>query len=335
VLLAVGVAWWASDRREGNRPADEPSKKIANHDSPPTPRAPTPRDPSPVPHHVEKPALAAATNSRPATPLEAAAFRVWQSHQQAAAWRQDAEVERAIAAVRYGDPFEEAQTVAAARPLLARRAYTERLLLESALYFDGSRRDAALRLLAIIGTTRTVRELLPLVKNSRSNRAVVATLLRLAPPENLALLARRERNPLARRAMLAALLTADDERSVGAYLTCVAHRTTRGDALQVAASTETLPTATLISWLASSDAQRSAAAATALAVARDPAAIEAVVALAQSQHAPASALVAIVGSEQPAAQSFVSAARHTPLVAAINEAQYNWRMLSAAAAPDL
>lgn len=321
VLLAVGAAWWAARGDNDVRSVERIPNDIAK-------RKPQswPQTPSPVPG-VDESVLAAMPNSRPATALETAVFRAWQAERRAASWKQDAAVERSIAAIRDVQPLDDARLAAVARPLLARRAYSERRLLESVLYFDGSRREAALKLLAVVGTTRTVRELLPLVENAREKTAVVATLLRLAPPENLALLARREQNPQARRAMLAALLSAGDERSVGAFLVCASHGATRGAAVELVASTDALPTATLIAWLKSADAQRSAAAAAVLANARDRAAIESLIALARSPNAPPPALVALVGSRQPAAQSFIAAARHSSLVAAVNEAQYQWRVI--------
>jgi hypothetical protein len=81
--------------------------------------------------------------------------------------------------------------------------------------------------------------------------------------------------------------------------------------------------------LRSSNAQQSAAAATVLAYANDPDAIEAVVAIAGKPGAPASAFVALVGSNQIAARVFVDAAQHSGLVSAVNEAQYQWRVLAA------
>jgi hypothetical protein len=274
-------------------------------------------------------------NSRPATLLETAAFKAHQSRQHEVAWRQDALVEQAIAVIRYTPDLSAEQVATAARPLLARRTYSERRLLESVAYFDGSRRDSALRLLSHVGSPRSLAGLLPLVEHPRCGQLAAATLLHIVPPENIALLASRERNPQAQRSMLAALLRTGDRRTVGVFLTCVAHRSTRSAALQVAAQTDALPITSLIDWLNSSDAARSAAAATALAHATDPAAIEAMIALARSGRTPQAAMIALVGSEQPAAQSFVAAAQRSPLVAIVNEAQFRWRSLTSADAPAL
>jgi hypothetical protein len=324
VLLAVGIVWWTSRGGNDLPLIEERGNEIARDETRP---APVER---PIPRRPDAAVLASLTNSRPPTELETAMFRVWESRQRKAAWQQDDAVEKAIAAIRNREAIDEAQIAAAARPLLSRRAYSERRLLESALYFDGSRRDAALRLLAFVGTNHSVRGLLPLVENERVKSAAVATLLRIVPAERLAARAQRERNLHVQRTMLSALVIAGDERSIGTFLDCTAHRTTRAAALQVVAAAERLPTAAFLGWLRSSHATRSAASAAALAHAHDPAAIEAVVALAQSRNAPPSALVALVGSEQPAARTFVAAAQQSPLVAAINEAQYQWRVLASA-----
>jgi hypothetical protein len=326
LALSVVVAWWSWTE---DRPGDiqHPPHKIVEH-------AP-PRQPVPVPHETRKPAVAVLKHSRPATLLETAAFKAHQSRQHEVAWQQDTLVEQAIAAIRYTPDLSAQQIATAARPLLARRAYNERRLLESATYFDGSRRDAALRLLAHVATPRSLSALLPLVEHPHCGRLAASTLLHVVPPESLAILARRERNPQGQQAMLAALLKTGDRRTVGLFLTCVAHRQTRAAALQVAAHTDSLPIVPLVDWLNSSDPTRSSAAATALAHATDPAAVSAMIALARSGRSPQAAMIALVGSEQPAAQSFVAAAQKSPLVAAVNEAQFRWRSLTSADVPNL
>jgi hypothetical protein len=322
LLLAVGIVWWSS-RGKDDLPVTRERSKIAKNETAPT----SIEWPKPLPS--DKAAFVSLANSRPATILEIAAFRAWEAERRADIWEQDAVVESAIAAVREDMLNDDRLVAVAAKPLFARRAFCERKLLENVLYFDGSRRVAALKLLGHVGTQRVIGELSVLVNEAREKQLVSATLLQITPPEKLAMLARRERNPAIRSAMLSAMLIDGDERSVGAFLRSTTHGLTRPTALQLVAGAETLPTATLIGWLRSSNAQQSAAAATVLAYANDPDAIEAVVAIAGKPGAPASAFVALVGSNQIAARVFVDAAQHSGLVSAVNEAQYQWRVLAA------
>lgn len=348
VLIAVGAVWWSTRDRQGQRLPDnrpdvarpEDDRSPGRDDAAPTyakndePR-PTPRHGAPEVRRVEKPVVATATIGRAATPLEEVLFKAWQARRRTVAWQQDAAVEAAIEAIRYDATGDEAsahaKVAAAARPLFARRAYCERRLIENARYFDGSRRAAALALLGEVGTARAAGELLPLLDVERDRSAAVATLLKLAAPEKIALAARRQRDPAARRRWLLALAVAGDVRSVGALLTCVADDATRQAALDVVAEIRPLPTAAMLAWLDSPDAARRAAAAAVLAVATDPAAIEQVVSLARRGELPPAAWVALVGSQQPAAREFVAEARQTQFIAAIHEAQYQWRALRQAA----
>jgi hypothetical protein len=197
----------------------------------------------------------------------------------------------------------------------------ERQLWTSVRPGDGKRRLAAARLLAHIGSPRSLPVLVELAADPLTHEAALGGLGRLADDRDLARLAAVEPDERLRRQLLGVLLARGTSESVGLYLELVQHRNTRSDALAVLAQMEHPPADALLSYLESPQGAWRLAAAQALSRIADPAVFER---LCQSLGGIGrqEALVALLLSPSPRAAECLNHARHNVyLVAAVQAAE--------------
>ena len=251
---------------------------------------------------------------------ERAVVTAWrQSERRRTDFVRDERVEAAIDRLRYEPDVSLAQ---AARPLMgAKRAYYERRLIENARYFDGPRRRAALELLAVVGTPRSVQDLIDLVRRDADREIAAAALVRVAAPGVLGRWLQSEPDATARRGVLAALLGRQDGNAVRAFLGYVLVPALSDDALAAVDQCRHLPLDALFAELRSSSKAHALAAARVLGKADDPRVVSRLARMVQVEPNSA-AMAALLCSDAPQAAQWVAKARKTwPLVTAVQEAQ--------------
>lgn len=150
----------------------------------------------------------------------------------------------------------------------------ERLLWKAVRHGDGKRRLGAARLLARVGTPRSLPVLMELVGNPAMREAAVLGLARLVGPQDLARLAAVEPEARLRRHLLDRLLAQRTQEAIGLYLILVHEPRMRSDALAAVAAMDDPPADLLLAYLDSPQGSLRLAAAQAVSRLSDPAVAE-------------------------------------------------------------
>lgn len=224
------------------------------------------------------------------------------------------------------DPSSDPRTAAA--PLIPRRASAEPRLATMAQQARGEEQLAAIRLLGIVGTHRSIPILLELKQHATAHEAAVRSLAALADSELLGRLAAAEQNPLLRRELLASLLTRGDVPSVAVFLCFVEDGSWDPLALAVAAERSTLPLEELLGFLRGPQPSRRMAAARVLGRIDDPRIPQRLIQMVLENVYRQESLVALLSSPRREASEFLAGARRDPLlVASVQAAHYQFANL--------
>lgn len=271
VLLLAGILAWrgpgtmpeakvsrTNDSRPQPRPAPDPSPPVAHLE---TPRSQPPAEgavASRDPNLYERVILMAATkhNARPAAGDRGDLEKLAEKLMDTLAKDAQADVEERLVALQ-GD--------------LPR---CERLLWKSVRQGSDERRLGAARLLARIGTPRSLPILAELANVPAAHEAAVQGLARLARDRELARLAAVEPDVRLRRQLLEMLLARQSPDAVGLFLGFVNEPRSRSDALAVLAEVKNPPADALLAYLQSPQHTLRLAAALALSRVSDPAVVE-------------------------------------------------------------
>jgi HEAT repeat protein len=151
---------------------------------------------------------------------------------------------------------------------------SEQMLWDAVRQAEGKRRLGAARLLARIGTHRSLGVLIELAGDSLTHEAAVLGLARLAAAPEVARLAASEPDPRLRQHLLAGLLARRTSESTGYYLGLVQQPRTRSDALAAVVAMDDPPAEMLLDYLDSPQSSLRLAAAQALSRLADPAVAE-------------------------------------------------------------
>ncbi|MEX0677839.1 MAG: HEAT repeat domain-containing protein [Pirellulales bacterium] len=272
VLLVAGILAWpglgtlsepkvsrTNDSRPQPRPAPYPSPPAAH---PETPRSQPPADgavASRDPNLYER-VILLKTAPKPARDYAAAK-----------AANRDALVDELIDALA-ADAHADVDDRLARLPGDLSRC--ERLLWKMVRAGSAERRLGAARLLARIGTPRSLPLLTELASDPATHEAAVVGLGRLAGDANLARLAAVEPDVRLRRQLLETLLARQSPEAVGLFLGFVNEPRSRSDALAVLAEVKNPPADALLAYLESPQHTLRLSAALALSRVSDPAVVE-------------------------------------------------------------
>jgi hypothetical protein len=324
VVLAAYVGW-----RLHSRP-DQPDRRIAPVEAP---RAPSDNNaivtelvPATDGDHAVAVKL---TGSRPATAYEQLLVRVAERRRPA---RQpprskpadpvDAVIEGVLA-----DP--DVDVSASAASLAADREQNESRLLHRLASAGVKEQLAIVRLLAHIGSSRSVPALLMLTQSPETHAAAIHTLATLADETTLAALARTEREPSLQQQLIGQLLSRSSPDAVALFLDLFASAQTRNAALAVLDDQPSPPVDLLFAALNNGDTAQRLSAAVVLGRIDGPRVTERLVAQVLRHVNRQEAFVALLASSGAEAQQFVSAARRDQyLIAAVYSAQLELRRLS-------
>lgn len=212
-------------------------------------------------------------------------------------------------------------------PLLARRTIDERRLLQSIPNASGERQIAELRILAAIGSSRSVPLLAQLSRSEPTRSAAVDGLKRLADSVALAKLASVEPDQQTRRELLTILLDRGDTASAAAFLDTVGDPRTTASAVAAFENSRQPPVDSLVSLLSAGDTEQKAAAAGLLGRTRHPEVIARLVALAKQDSTRQPALMALLASDDPQARRFLAELwAHPQMRSAVQLAQLQWQV---------
>jgi hypothetical protein len=153
-------------------------------------------------------------------------------------------------------------------------ARLERQLWKVARQGQEAERVGAARLLARVGTSRSVPVLMELAGEPATHEPAVLGLARLGGDRDLAELAAIEPDAALRRQLLALLLARGTSEAVARYLNFISVPGSRAEALDVLAGTERPPADVLLAYLESPQGSTRTAAALALSRISDPAVVE-------------------------------------------------------------
>lgn len=211
------------------------------------------------------------------------------------------------------------------RPRLEQRVWQ---LIEQG---DTTQRLGAVRLLAELGTQRSVPLLERLTGEPELHEAALLVLAPLVNDRQLAWLADREPETKLRSVLLGQLLERRTPESAGWFLRFVDQPRTRAVALDIVASLENPPIDLLFSFLESSQTAQRLAAAQALAHCRDPLIAERLCTTAIKGVARHEALIALLLHSSPqAAHCLEEARRDLYLVASVQAAEQQLHSLTPA-----
>jgi hypothetical protein len=258
------------------------------------------------------------SHARPSVP-ETAASPIATAHpsvkrRPTAKARTEKDAASAAVARLVSDPKLDVTKVAAELP--SALAANESRLLAILANAPVAEQTAAVRLLAEIGTPRSVPDLLRASTDSNLHVAAINALLRLADSATLDQLASAETSRDLQRSLLAALLERGDLESFRFYSAYLQSEATAETALAAAEQTPNPPTEILFASLRSPSELERLAAARVLGRIDGPATTERLVAMLEEGTSRQEACVALLSSRGQEAVNFVNSARTNPALAA-------------------
>ena len=189
----------------------------------------------------------------------------------------------------------------------------------------GEEQLAAIHLLGIVGTHRSIPLLLELSQQAAAHEAAVRSLAALADPISIGRLAAAEQDPLLRKQLLATLLTRGDEQSVAVFLSFVEQDSSDAAALAAAHEASPVPLGSLFGFLQGPQSSRRMAAARVLGRIDDPRIPQRLIPMVLENVFRQESLIALLSSPRREAAEFLQLARRDPLlVASLQAAHYQF-----------
>jgi hypothetical protein len=325
IAVAAYVGWWLQSR------PDQPDRRIAPVESP---RAPSNNNTVVTelvpPVDGGEAAEVNLTGSRPATAYEQLLIRMAERRRQpkrspppaASADPLDAVIEGLLADAS-------ADVSAAAASLSADRESNETRLLGRLTSAGVEEQRVIARLLALLGSPRSVPALLTLAQTPETHAAAIRALTLLADENTLAALARAEREPSLQTQLIGQLLSRNSREAVALYLDLFAAPQLRGAALVALDDHTSPPIELLFAALNNGDSSQRLSAAVLLGRIDGPQVTERLVAQVFRHINRQEAFVALLASSGQEARQFIDAAhRDQTLFAAVNSAQLQLQRLS-------
>jgi HEAT repeat protein len=221
------------------------------------------------------------------------------------------------------DPATDPVTVAA--PLMMERPSAEARLIALARQSHGEEQFAAIRLLARVGTQRSVPILVKLSELPATHAAAIHSLAVLADPAALGNFIAAEQNPALRQELLAALLQRGDAPSMAVWLSFVEADGPAPPSSAMAGDLSPQAIETLLELVQASRPSQRLAAARVLGQIDDPRVAKRLIQMVQENVYRQEALVALFSSPRREASQFLAFARHDPLLmASVHAAHYRF-----------
>lgn len=340
--VAAGALLWhmsqPDDEPQLAAPVPFPERELSPvEQAPPVPSGPFTRevetsegpttDTPESPRHIDEPVEPTrVATAREPTAYESLLFLAEQRRTSAA--RQEQIDQWATAAIEklVANPAADFRTVGTP-PGMARPAIEARMLA-LAQRLQGEERVAAIRLLAIVGTQRSVPILLKWSAHPATRDAAIRSLATLADSALLGKLVAAEQNLALRQELLASLLKRGDATSVAIFLSFVEEDAKTPAALAATADLPPQVLQTLLEFLQGPQLSQRMAAARVLGQIDDPRVAQRLIHMVQDNVCRQEALVALFSSRRREASEFLAFARHDPLLmASVHAAHYQFSNL--------
>ena len=224
------------------------------------------------------------------------------------------------------DPAADLMTLT--KPLMPRRDFHEQQLLEQLPRAALDRKQAAIQLLAHLGSARSVPALLQLSRAPETHGAAIRAVMPHADARLLGGLIRQEPDRALQRELLIALLSRGQSPAVAAYLELIAEPGTRDPALEALDAVSHPPVELLFGFLNGAEPAQQLAAALVLGRLNGPQITRRLIQQASSNMHQQPALIALLANRSEEARRFVSfAQRDQSLFAAVHSARLQFQFL--------